>query len=219
MIEPDHQQAFSTQFRDPKLMDADLRDWQVEHGRAGDWIHLPSGIRIGQTGRMGRWVIQYPTGKHHKTPGSNRPSYFAKPSTAIRIVLDSLTESRRSFVTIVEQHEDMIEVYHITPDTNLPAIRRDGLTPQLGPNSQAIGETNPAVHVFMDKDSMTDAIMNWDTMDWFGDDEPDLSMLTLSVPKSWVKMPRGVSPILGRGAGEIYQAIPPSMITSIAEFY
>jgi hypothetical protein len=125
--------------------------------------------------------------------------------------------NRRTFTQLVE-NESMIEVYHITTDTNLPAIRRDGLTPQLGTNSQAVGETKPAVHVFMDQDSMTDAIMNWDTMDWF-DDEPDLSMLTLSVPKSWVSTPRGVSPILGRGAGEIYQVVPPSMITSIAEFY
>jgi hypothetical protein len=122
-------------------------------------------------------------------------------------------------MTMVEQNEAMIEVYHITPDTNLPKIRDEGLIPMLGPNSQAVGETKPAVHVFMDMDSMTDAIMNWDTMDWFDDDEPDLSMLTLSVPKSWVSTPRGVSPILGRGAGEIYQVVPPSMITSVAEFY
>lgn len=103
MIDPDHQQAYSTQFRDPKLMDVDLRDWEVEHGRAGDWIHLPSGIRIGQTGRMGRWVIQFPTGKHHKTPGSKRPSYFAKPSTAIEIALSSLHES---FTKLVNNHAE-----------------------------------------------------------------------------------------------------------------
>lgn len=218
MIDPDHQQAYSTQYRDPKLMDADLRDWEVEDNRSGDWIHLPSGIRIGMTGRMGRWVIQYPTGRYHKAPGSKRPSYYAKLSKAIGLALDSLKESRRSFVTMVEQSEDMVEVYHITRDTNLPAIRRDGLVPQLGPNSQAIGETSPAVHVFLDYDTLTDAIMNWDTMDWF-DDEPDLSMLTLKIPKSWVYSPREVSPILSRGTGEIYRVVPPSMITSIAEFY
>jgi hypothetical protein len=96
MIDSDEQIAYSTAYQDPGLLKLDLTDWSQENERSGDWIHEPTGTRIGMTGRMGRWVIQYPNGRYHKTPGSNRPSYFAKLSKAIVIAMNRLNEDEVS---------------------------------------------------------------------------------------------------------------------------
>jgi hypothetical protein len=215
MIDPDHQQAYSTQFRDAKLMDLDLRDWEVENSRSADWIHLPSGIRIKMIGRMGRWVIQYPTGRHHKAPGSKRASYIAKLSKAIGIALNSLSES---FTKLIESNDAMTTVYHVTPDANLPKIRDEGLQPMIGSNSQQIGETVPAIHVFTNTDTLEDAIMNWDAMDWT-DETVELSLITLQIPVSMVTASSKGFAALGQGIAEILEPVPPSMIVSISELY
>lgn len=220
MIDPDRQQALALRYQDPDLVDIDLSDWDEGHG---DWTHKPSGAQIGITGRAGKWVVQYPGGKLHSTPGSNRPSYFKTPSTAIKMVMAHLDESRRSFMMMVEQEEwenALTTVYHITPDANLSNIRRNGLIPKLGPNSQQIGETVPAIHVFTNTDAMHDALVNWGAMDW-SDDTLDLSLITLRVPVPMVTAPSHLTKGFqaSQGIAEILEPVPPSMITDITELY
>lgn len=123
------------------------------------------------------------------------------------------TMKRLTFTQLVEAN--MAEVYHITPEHNVPDIQKNGLQPRMGANSQEIGETIPAVHVFLDKETVEDALMNWDTMDWH-DGEEDLSIITMRVPTDILVRPKGA--MMG-GVAEIRQVIPPSMITSIGELY
>lgn len=129
--------------------------------------------------------------------------------------------NRRTFTQLIEANDwdnAMTTVYHITPDANLPKIRDEGLVPMLGPNSKQIGETVPAIHVFTNTDTMEEAVMNWDAMDW-SDDTMDLSLITLSVPVSMVTASSKGFAALGQGIAEILEPIPPSMIVSISELY
>jgi hypothetical protein len=107
-----------------------------------------------------------------------------------------------------------ITVYHITHDKNLPMIMSQGIKPMLGRNSAEIGETNNAVHVFLTWDALEDAVMNWDSMSWSDEVDPELSVITLNIPSSIIHMSTKLS-----DTGEIYQTIPPDMITSVAELY
>ena len=111
----------------------------------------------------------------------------------------------------------MVTVYHVTHEKNLSSIRKNGLVPQIGPNSKELGEKDEAIHVFLDHDSLTDAMMNWDSMDWHGEEEPELSLLTLRVPASVLSTNKGI--VSSQGSAEIRQTVPPSMITSIVEVY
>ena len=115
--------------------------------------------------------------------------------------------------------ERTVTVYHVTPEVNLPSIKKNGLVPQIGPNSQDIGETEEAIHVFLDQDSLTDAMVNWESMDWHDEEEPELSLLTLNVPASMLSTPFNKGVVASQGVAEIHQHVPPSMISSIAEIY
>jgi hypothetical protein len=126
--------------------------------------------------------------------------------------------NRRTFTQLIETNEAMTTVYHVTPDANLPKIRDEGLQPMIGPNSQQIGETVPAIHVFTNTDTLEDAIMNWDAMDWT-DETVELSLITLQIPVSMVTASSKGFAALGQGIAEILEPVPPSMITSISELY
>ena len=103
-------------------------------------------------------------------------------------------------------------VYHVTDVENVPKIQKAGLVPMIGPNSADIGEPHPAVHVFLTKDALEEAVMNWDMMNW---DDGDLSLITLEIPTSMIHNDTHLLDAVGL----IYQTIPPSMITSISEMY
>jgi hypothetical protein len=127
-----------------------------------------------------------------------------------------ILDLRRSFR---EKSDRSIRVYHVTPKKNLANIRVNGLVPQIGPNSKEIGETEKAVHVFLDQNSLIDAMMNWESMDWHDEEEPELSLLTLTVPASMLSTPFNKGVVGSSGAAEIHQTVPPSMITSVSEVY
>lgn len=119
-----------------------------------------------------------------------------------------------------EDQGQTMEVYHITHDKNLARIRRNGLVPKIGANSQDLGEKTPQVHVFLDRATMEDALMNW-SISWNDEDEdgnyPDISVLTLEVPRSWV-VPFGAS--WEEGTATINRTVPPRMIKSdVAEAF
>lgn len=78
----------------------------------------------------------------------------------------------------------MITVYHITLSSNWPSIKQHGLIPQIGRNSQALGETKPAIYLFPDLKSSNNALDNW-----FGDlydDDQDLIRLTINCPNNLI---------------------------------
>lgn len=51
--------------------------------------------------------------------------------------------------------------YHVTLAHHLPSILRQGLVPQIGANSQALGEHEARVYAFIDRQAMETALMNW----------------------------------------------------------
>ncbi len=70
--------------------------------------------------------------------------------------------------------------YHVTEAKNLSGILRDGLIPSIGPRSQMIGETVPAVYLFPDLDSVVAAVENW--LGEVFDEDVSLIFLELQLP-------------------------------------
>lgn len=156
-------------------------------------------------------------------PASHKPGLMPM---AFGVQNSSLQYERNKGMTSVrplpeDAMNDTITVLHVTKDENLPSIRQNGLEPRIGKNSADIGERDAGVHVFFDKDSMADALMNWD-MDWHGGDDnddedgPPLSVLTLEVPRSWVHSHWAK---FNTGTGIVFERIPPAMIKQVAEVY
>lgn len=70
-------------------------------------------------------------------------------------------------------------MYHVTPTANLPAIKEQGLVPQIGPRSQQLGEATAQVYLFPTLTAAEDALMNW-LGEEFDEDEP-LTMIAVDV--------------------------------------
>lgn len=51
--------------------------------------------------------------------------------------------------------------YHITLESNLDSILKNGLTPQIGVNSSLIGETHSQIYLFNSLSELTEALGNW----------------------------------------------------------
>lgn len=69
--------------------------------------------------------------------------------------------------------------YHITNKKNLESIKREGLTPRIGKNSEDFGESVPAVYLFPEIESAFEAIINW-----FGEcfeEEDEIVLLEISL--------------------------------------
>lgn len=101
----------------------------------------------------------------------------------------------------------MITVYRITLSSNWTSIKQYGLIPQIGRNSQALGETKPAIYLFPNLESSNNALDNW-----FGDlydDDQDLIRLTINCPNSLVHKSDVEYEIVS------YQTIPAKYITKI----
>ena len=99
-------------------------------------------------------------------------------------------------------------VYHVTAASNLSSIKKTGLHPQIGPNSQMVNDTNFAIHVFYDWETLEDAVSDWE-MSW--DEDEELVCIIPEVPQSWVED----DPAYPKSVGLIKQNIPPSMIKKI----
>lgn len=104
---------------------------------------------------------------------------------------------------LTASRDDTTTVYHVTPTKNIKSIYAKGIQPAIGSNSMALGETEPAVHVFLDTDTLDDAVCNWD-MEWGG----EISMIVVDIPSDWLE----IGP---DGLGVVYNTIPPSMIKDI----
>jgi len=51
--------------------------------------------------------------------------------------------------------------YHVTPAANLKYVIQAGLTPRIGPRSDAAGEAIPAIFLFPSIEAAEDAVSNW----------------------------------------------------------
>lgn len=178
------------------------KDEMVQHwaewlrdGRPLDGLEL--GGEMGHDGRHRAWGAIL--------AGVDRVPVYVEPDMAEFYVENDMAVLHESVGTKT--------VYHVTFARNLRAIQVQGLTPQIGRNSKAIGEKLPGVHVFFDWDSMVDAATNWD-MDWHDEDNEDeeLVVLTLTVPEDWV---RAHWETFNSGTGIVTQRIPPDMITAV----
>lgn len=78
----------------------------------------------------------------------------------------------------------MITAYHITPAINLKSIKQHGLIPQIGPDSQALGETKPAIYLFPTIEDSDTALGSW--LGNLYDDNEDLIRLTITCPKNLI---------------------------------
>ena len=54
-----------------------------------------------------------------------------------------------------------MKAYHVTRESDLPSIMRDGLVPNIGPRSAEIGERRQAVFLFRSLEDMDNALYNW----------------------------------------------------------
>lgn len=75
MIDSDTQHALSIAYCDPELLNLDLSDWSIVHGRSGDWVYK-NGARFGLTGPTGRWTAHI----------NGKRRYYKKPSTVIKLL-------------------------------------------------------------------------------------------------------------------------------------
>ena len=70
--------------------------------------------------------------------------------------------------------------YHVTESKNLERIMKEGLIPQSGPRSEALGDYG--VFLFNNLDSLEDGVSNW-LGDLF-DEEEELVILEVSIPEN-----------------------------------
>lgn len=54
-----------------------------------------------------------------------------------------------------------MKVFHVTRESDLESIMRQGLFPRTGERSELLGEPVPAIYAFPDKDALENAMLNW----------------------------------------------------------
>lgn len=103
----------------------------------------------------------------------------------------------------------MREAFHVTPTGNLARIREAGLEPRIGPRAAGLGEPEPAVYLFADRDTAEQAVTNW--LGEAFEEDADLTLITLALPEN-VRL----RPDLAMG-GELVcmSPVPPAAIRSI----
>lgn len=111
----------------------------------------------------------------------------------------------------IEEDGDLTTVWHVTPTANMPAIKQQGIVPKTGQNSAEWGEPEDAIHVFLNPDSMEDAIANWDMPSWGEEDEVPLTAIKLNIPSSWLND----DPEYPKTIALVKQTIPTSAFVSI----
>ena len=124
-----------------------------------------------------------------------------KPSVQNNLVTASVDLDEDSGVT----------VWHVTPTDNLPSIKQQGLQPRIGQNSAKWGEPEEAIHVFLNPDSMEDAIANWPMTTWGEDDEVPLTAIEMQIPADWLQD----DPDYPKNIALVKQTIPTSAFTNI----
>lgn len=101
-----------------------------------------------------------------------------------------------------------MHLFHVTPTVNIERIAAQGLTPMIGPRSQALGEPIPRIYLFTTREAMEDGVMNW-----LGDEfEKALSLVVIDASVLEVE----INPDLDFEAC-IRSPIPPSLILEVSD--
>lgn len=88
------------------------------------------------------------------------------------------------FVNASVMESEPVRAWHVTPSSNMPSIRKQGILPQVGTNSRELDEPE-GVHVFLDYRSMEDAVANWDMPTW--DEDEELTVIEMLLPPGWIE--------------------------------
>ncbi len=72
-----------------------------------------------------------------------------------------------------------MKAYHVTPESNLHSILKNGLIPTIGERSKLL-ETIPRVYLFPSKENLETALYNW-LGEAFEDLEEDLFILEINL--------------------------------------
>lgn len=80
-------------------------------------------------------------------------------------------------------YESLPTYYHVTLLKNVPSIRQNGLTPQVGERAASCDEKEPAIYLFLNKEDMEGALQNWLGEQF--DEDADLAILELRLPLSY----------------------------------
>ena len=81
-----------------------------------------------------------------------------------------------------------MKYYHITLMSNLDSVLKDGLIPQIGERSLAIGENEKAVYLFPSIYDAEEALLNW-LGDWYTDNygiDVPLALLEINLPTDFL---------------------------------
>lgn len=84
-------------------------------------------------------------------------------------------------------YNEEMNVWHVTPTSNVFGILEEGLVPSIGERSQDLGEDVKRVYVFISAEAMENALSNW-LGEAFDEDEA-LSILVLDVEPTQVVVP------------------------------
>ncbi len=100
-----------------------------------------------------------------------------------------------------------MHVWHVTPTRNVFGILEEGVKPNVGERSQALGEDTPRVYVFTDPMALEDALSNW--LGEAFDEEDALSILLLEVAAERVVVPQDLF------EAYIMETVAPACIVSV----
>lgn len=75
-------------------------------------------------------------------------------------------------------------LYHVTPASNLPGIRRFGLFTNRGERAAKLNAEKAGVFLFTSKEAVTNALLNW-LGDEFEDCPDALLVMELTLPDDW----------------------------------
>lgn len=114
---------------------------------------------------------------------SNGQFFGGNPNTS---VYGPIKKNRKKRKTIISRNISEGRIlkkilFHVTETINVSNILKNGLIPQIGPRSEFIGETIPAIYLFKDILDAEDAIMNW--LGDLVDEDVSLSILKVLLPK------------------------------------
>ncbi len=74
--------------------------------------------------------------------------------------------------------------YHISPSSNRRSILKNGLIPQIGNNSESLGEIEDGIYLFPSMDDLENALSNW-LGELYDDDEIELDIFEVTLPENF----------------------------------
>jgi hypothetical protein len=182
---------------------ADAQTWSVPRRLGPLWYeldmssdtHVLPGNPVWQALRAGleRMGVE-PVPVRNPLPVAKKPAYRGISDDQLMREL-GLTEAM-----------DQIVVAHVTPSRNVKRILQRGLEPRLGKRSRDADEGIPAIFVFLDLETLDNAMSNWLGEEFEG---VPLSILTMTVPRDWVQTGEDA----GAGfEGRIHAQVPARLI-------